>query len=443
LQLLTRLHNLIYMNQTFYSLSRIFTSLLLLSLRIAVVGHAFPVDKNYSSIGKDFKKLVNYPYLSKEDSISFASQRIEQLKARKRLNIPEQFTIPIEMVAYRKNGKNGYVEKYNTERSVGVGYIPSDLMAYYEQESWKAYQTYGKDAPTLSIVLAQQFTESHFDPTIRGDQDQSIGLPQLFFYTAKWLYSKDPDLWKGYFYFDQQGRHHFHDVRSMVSFPFLFLHKYKKYRAEQKLEGLKRYNGAGKRAVRYAKLVMQRSLFYENWMAQYYEVKVDESKLYDLLSAYLEMQLFDKKENQLSEEIKKELFELARLDFKTENQQLGQNMQITLDRYQENEVLVEKNRDFEVVNDNREHYIRIEEGRTLYSYFKKVSTLIEVINHPKNSAYYCYHKKNGVNMRIKKYEDIKNGSFYTNAKVGDWIYIPAGTVLFSPETNVLIMAGNF
>lgn len=388
-------------------------------------------------IGNDYQKLINYPYLNRQDSLDFARQRLQQLEVRKALNIPAHFTIPMEMVAFRREGRNTYVEKYNTERSIGVGYIPSDLVSHYEQESWKAYQKYGKDAPTLSIVLAQQFTESHFDPNVKGDRGQSIGLPQLYHQTAKWLYQTDSSFWKQYFYFDQNENHHFHGVHSMIVFPFIFLHKYKRYRADQKFEGLRRYNGAGKQAERYAALIMQRSLFYENWMAYYREIDLQENHLYRLLTDFINMQLFNKSLKPIEESTLDELFALSSLDYKGDEE----NISIAKSLY-ENKVTVERNLDYQVGSANKEHYIRIEEGRTLYSYFKDVETLIKVINHPKNESFFCYHKSNGKVLKITNYQDVKNGDFYTNAKVGDYIFLPTGTTLVAPQTNIMIMTGH-
>ena len=117
------------------------------------------------------KRLVNYWRMTEKNKATFKKQYESRTAKWTEDSIPANFRIPTELISFR-NGTTRYYAFYNVKYKMGIGYVPSDLVALYEQEAWRAYKKYGVDAPSLSIVLAQQFTESAFNPYITGDQGE-------------------------------------------------------------------------------------------------------------------------------------------------------------------------------------------------------------------------------------------------------------------------------
>ena len=175
-------------------------------------------------VAADMKRLVNFKKMVPKNQTIYTRQRKAQYESWKKNQIPSNFQIPLDLQSYRDDNSLKYYVIYNPSYKTGVGYVPSNLVQYYEEEAWFAYQKLGSDAPSLSIVLAQQFTESAFNPQAIGDNNMSLGLPQLYLKTAKYLYKTDKETWKEFFYFDKRGKHHFRSTRAMVKFPFVFLH---------------------------------------------------------------------------------------------------------------------------------------------------------------------------------------------------------------------------
>ena len=127
-----------------------------------------------SSADADMKRLVNYWRMTEKNKATFRKQYETRTAKWAEEGIPANFHIPPELISFR-NGTTRYYALYNAKYKMGIGYVPSDLVALYEQEAWRAYKKYGVNAPALSIVLAQQFTESAFNPYIKGDKGMSIG----------------------------------------------------------------------------------------------------------------------------------------------------------------------------------------------------------------------------------------------------------------------------
>lgn len=391
-----------------------------------------------SSADAEMKRLVNYWRMTEKNKATFKKQQDVRTAKWAEDGIPANFRIPTELISFR-NGTTRYYALYNAKYKMGVGYVPSDLVALYEQEAWRAYKKYGVDAPSLSIVLAQQFTESAFNPYITGDEGRSIGLPQLFRKTARMLYQTDRETWRPYFAFKRNGEHYFLSNRMQVRFPFEFLPIVKGYDADHKLDGLKNYNGFGEEAFAYAEKVMKRSLMYEELFAKYNAVEFDSTNFRENLFGLINMSLLCHNLPELPESTMDQMFRniVSGLDN-------GRIRKSFIERYYVNvmesdPLSIDKKVEFTVPATEQDFYLLIEDGHTLYSYFADNQQMLDVINNPQNSRYYLYYKQGRKIVKISSYKGVGNHTIFSNVKPGDKIFIPPGTVLKSTDNNLMLI----
>lgn len=389
--------------------------------------------------GIDMKKLVNYRKMNNHHKTIYIKQREAQFRSWAKNDIPENFRIPVELQSYRNHKSIRYYVIYNPGYKTGIGYVPSNLTQMYEEEAWQAFQEYGSDAPSLSIVLAQQFTESAFNPYAIGDNNMSRGLPQLYKKTAEYLYRTDKPTWEQMFYFDKYGNHHFHNTRAMVKFPFVFLPKVKKYDFNNKFEGIRRYNGAGEQAIKYAQKIMLRSLFYEELFAQYNAMPLDTTGFKENLFGMINLTLLTRDEAPLDHALMDDIFENTLAEFYSgyiKNTYLQHYM---IPVFEGKPMLVNQPEDHTIPVNGKDYYLIVEDGRTLYSYFKEPQLVLSTINHPKNSPYYIYTKTKGQITKVTNLRQVGKKEVFTNVRPGDKIYIPPGTVIRSPKLNLAVM----
>ncbi|MBO7477140.1 MAG: hypothetical protein J6U04_04310 [Salinivirgaceae bacterium] len=407
----------------------------LLLFGILIASLAAPAQ---SSADAEMKRLVNYWRMTEKNKATFKKQYESRTAKWTEDSIPANFRIPTELISFR-NGTTRYYAFYNVKYKMGIGYVPSDLVALYEQEAWRAYKKYGVDAPSLSIVLAQQFTESAFNPYITGDQGRSIGLPQLFRKTARMLYQTDRETWRHYFAFKRNGEHYFLSNRMQVRFPFEFLPNVKGYDAEHKLDGLKNYNGFGEEAFAYAEKVMKRSLMYEELFAKYNPVELDTTNYRENLFGLINMSLLCHNLPELPESTMDQMFKniISGIDN-------GRIRKSFVERYYVNvmesdPLSIDSKVEFIVPATEQDFYLLIEDGHTLYSYFADNQQMLDVINNPQNSRYYLYYKQGRKIVKIDSYKGVGNRTIFSNVKPGDKIFIPPGTVLKSTDNNLMLI----
>jgi len=386
----------------------------------------------------EMKKLVNYNRMVKKHYPEYLNQRKAQEESWEKHNIPENFRIPIELQSFRPKNSVRYYVIYNPVHKTGVGYVPSNLMQYYEEEAWFAYQEYGHDAPSLSIVLAQQFTESAFNPWTSGDNNMSVGLPQLYKKTAEYLYRTDKETWEKLFYFDKRGKQQFRSVRAMVKFPFIFLPKVKKYNFENKFDGIRRYNGAGESAIKYAEKVMLRSLFYEELFASYNSIPIDTTGFKENLFGMINLTFIAREEKPFSHELMDELFANALAEFSSGYIRKTYNQHYLIPVSENQPLLASKKTDYHIPVDGKDYYIIVEDGRVIYQYFNDSQMVLDVLNQPKNKDYYLYYKDKKKKIKVTSLKKVGKRQVYSNVKPGDTVFIPPGTVLLSPDTNLAV-----
>lgn len=391
-----------------------------------------------TDIKAEMEQLVNYRRMTDKNKVTFKKQRQEQVAKWTEDSIPENFRVPVELISFR-NASARYYALYNVKYKMGVGYVPSDLVSLYEQEAWRAYKKYGVNTPSLSIVLAQQFTESAFNPYVKGDKGKSIGLPQLYRKTAKMLYSTDKNTWKQFFAFNKKGEQYFLSHRMQIRFPFEFLPNIKGYDAEHKLEGLKNYNGSGDEAFAYAEKVMMRSLMYEEQFAKYRAMPMDTANYRENLFGLINMTLLCHELPELPEATLDQIFRniISGIDN-------GQIRKAFIEKYYVNvmesdPLSIENKVDFTVPATGQDFYLLIEDGHVLYSYFADNQQMVDALNDPQNSEFYLYYKQGKKIVKINSLKGVGNRTVYSNVKPGDKIFIPPGTILKSPGTNLSII----
>jgi len=407
---------------------------LLLGLILAV-----NVFGQQGSVDIETRQLVNFKYMSAKEKAAFKKQRNEQEAAWKKDSIPQNFRIPIQLISYRDNSSVRSYALFNPKYKTGIGYVPSNLAAMYEQEAWRAYKKYGRNAPSLSIVLAQQFTESAFNPLAKGDKGQSTGLPQLYRKTAKLLYKADKDSWKNIFSFDKKGRHFFTSVRMQIRFPFIFLPKVKGYDADHKLEGLRNYNGAGDDALAYAEKVMRRSLLYEELFAQYNTFPLDTTGFKENLFGMINLTLTCRQDEALTGQQMDQMFQniLAEYDKGYVRKTYAEHYRVNV--MESDPLSIDKPVEYIVPANGKDYYLVIEDGQVLYNYFADNQQMMEVLKNPKNKEYYLYYKQNGKVIKLTDLRKAGKNQVFSNVKPGDKLFIPPGTVLKSPGNNLSII----
>ena len=102
-------------------------------------------------------------------------------------------------------------------------------------------------------------------------------------------------------------------------------------------------------------------------------------------------------------------------------------------------LVLDKKVQFTVPATEQDFYLLVEDGHTLYSYFADNQQMLDALNAPQNSAFYLYYKQGRKIVKISSYKGIGNKTIFTNVKPGDKIFIPPGTVLKAPESDLSII----
>lgn len=387
------------------------------------------------TIDDDMHKLINYKRMTAKDKAIFREQRKEQMSMWEKDSIPENFRIPIELISYRSKSAR-YYTLYNSKYQTGIGFVPSDLAPLYEQEAWRAYKKYGADAPSLCVVLAQQFSESAFNPYAVGDEGKSIGLPQLYRKTARELYKADKQFWSSFFAFNKKGNHYFRNHRMQIRFPFEFLPLIKEYDAQHKIDGLRNYNGVGEQAMAYAEKVMFRSLIYEEHFAKYRNIPIDTCNFRETLFGLINLSLTNQGQAEVDGQQLEQMFRNILQGYSD-----GSISGIYLQKYyvnvaESNPLSVTQSTNFTVPSVGRDFYLKVEDGQILYNYFADSQQMLDALNHPHNSDFYLYYKSGKKIVKITSFKGVGKRMIYSNVKPGDLIYIPPGTILTPLDNDI-------
>ncbi|WP_338236717.1 hypothetical protein [Persicobacter diffluens] len=405
-------------------------------LLISIVVSCYPVAKAnaFKFAGETFR----FELLEEEQQWALEKSLKKRHESLKENGVPQEFTIPNKMIFYRESGEGHCYALKNRNYPFSVGMVPSDLVQLYEEEAWRAYQQYGKDAPPLSVVLAMHYTESAFNPKSLGDRGNSIGLGQLYKPTARILLQQDKAFWSKYFYFDRKGQHHFRSVRDMVRFTFDFLKLEKEYGADNKFEGIRAYNGIGEHAEKYARKVIMRSLVYERFFAQYHQRQIDLGSFTLKLNQMLVHQVLHYFGQGISPTEFNALFNVCMEQIKGS---------FLFPSYyppqpfsnQESAMQVDFQSVHNLSGESHKAFLMVEDGQCVFSYFKNASVLLEVINKEDNGGFYCYDFWQGKRKILFDQEDLVDDTFYSNVIPGDFLFIPKGTLVYAPREQITLL----
>jgi ABC-type transport system substrate-binding protein len=224
----------------------------------------------------------------------------------------------------------------------------------------------------------------------------------------------------------------------MVKFPFVFLPKVKQYNSEHKFDGLKRYNGTGKKAKKYAETIIRRSLFYEELFAMYNTIPLDTSNFKNKLFDIINLTLLSRNEEPISNVIMDQLFSNIIFEHSSGYVKETYIHNVIIPVYEKQPLLAAQEVNYIIPADNKDYYIIVEEGHVIYQYFNDAQILFNVLSNKKNRQYYLYYTINKKKVIITSLKNVGNKKIYSNVKPGDKIYIPPGTILFSPETNLAV-----
>lgn len=384
-----------------------------------------------------YQKIHNWTKLSSYDQGS-ASLKISSIVS-KRLGVLDEFKIPLEMTYYSTNLNSKYYAEFNNNKmsTVVVGYVPLQFVEYYEQELQSCYVK--KDSlnlvPRLDVLLAIHYTESNFVPTaLAGTKENpSFGMMQLTLESAKDLYKRDKETYQKYFSIND-SKVEFNSNKDQVSLTIKFLTDIKFYSREYETRAIRRYNGSGDDAINYASLVLARARLYKKMRtgkevsSQEFVEELATKETQNVINNQLEV----KELPELDDEEFKIAIEKALLVYDYNGQ--GTDTLITIPASQVEEV----KKPFEgfvefppIPNNGCDYFIKIAEGRTLYSHFRSIRDMVYVMCNEKNSKFELFYKtKDGKKVLKSMYDiDTKNNNMQTNIKTGDVIFLPPDVII--------------
>ncbi|WP_157638120.1 hypothetical protein [Flexithrix dorotheae] len=342
-----------------------------------------------------------------------------------------------------------------------ICWIPSiDLFYELMIVAHQMKETYGtKLCPPQSMILALLAHETYMRD-ITGDGGLSIGMCQLYRPSAQFItsFSANKSLFNKLIYFDEKGNHHFYNQRAMIEFIYHFLILEKGYSNATKSEAITAYNGGGKMAKKYGKLVLMKTLYYEAliraFKADSQEVAVKDLRAWSgesLKYTYLNTGFgnpeteYPVDQIQLTEEERKELevfkFTVCQyvLELKTKSRpaspglimsshllgmERGMKLKINPEIFREDEKVLKK-----YVSEGC--FFILQEDRTVFSYLK--DNTFKVVTEQNPYHFYYYH--NGFEAHLPDEAAIKNKLKYgkvimCTAEAGDTIFVDRGIPIY-------------
>ncbi len=357
-------------------------------------------------------------------------------------DVLEEFKIPLNTTYYSTDLNVKYIGEYPNSKNatVVVGYVPLQFVEYYEDELQKFYDK--RDdlnvIPRLDVILAIHYTESNFIPTALGGRkdNPAFGMMQLTLNTAEDLYRRDKEEYQKYFSI-KDDKVVFNSTKSQVSLTIKFLTDIKKYTREYETAAVTRYNGVGDDAKAYASLVLSRARLYKKLRSGGKEISTEQ-----FVAEYSTPEVKTVINNQVEE---KGLEPLSDGDFKEaiersilvyEYDAGSSQDKITLPPIDNGEIKTIRPQYFAfppIPDDGCEYYVKVEQGRTLFSYFSGgiKDMVYTVCEHDQNKKYTLYYKDKSGKKILKSMHDIdtKNNNMQTDIKAGDVIYLPPDMVI--------------
>ena len=347
----------------------------------------------------------------------------------------DEFKITMNMTYYSTDLKVKYKGEYsnNKKSTVIVGYVPLQFVEYYETELQKYYDK--KDnlnfVPRLNVILAIHYTESNFIPSLTSP---AFGMPQLTLFTAKDLLDEKYDGQYEQFFSVKGDQVVFDSTKDQVSFTVKFLTEVKKYTREYETVAVRRYIGTGDEAVNYAALVLNRARLYgkmkdggidivrKEFVAEYSKPEVK-----TVINNQLEIKGYEP----LTDGEFKTAIEKAIGVYEYEGTSPDEITLPAIDNGEIKKLPPEHVQFPPIPDDGCKYYIKIEAGRTLYSYFLNIKDMVyTVCDQNKQEAALFYVTKSGKKYLKSSYDiDPTNNKMQANLAPGTQIYLPSGTII--------------
>ena len=353
-----------------------------------------------------------------------------------------EFKIAMNMTYYSTDLTKKYKGEYSNSKAatVVVGYVPLQFVEYYEADLQSFYNEKKQNknvVPRLDVILAIHYTEGNFIPSaVAGtERNPSFGMMQLTLRSAMDLMD---DKYKGEYneFFKIIDRKVIFDsTEAQIALTIKFLTEIKKYTREYETDAVARYNGSGENAIEYASKVLNRARLYRKMKAEGAEISTKE-----FIAEYTKPEVKEAINNQLQakgyepltdgeykEAIDKAIGVYEYVPSATADD-------IVLPALGNGEIKKVPNNHVKfppIPNDGCEYYLKIEEGRTLYSYFLNTKDMVYNTCNEKNQAFSVfYNTKSGKKVLKSLYDiDVKNDKMQTDVKAGDIIYLSPDIVI--------------
>jgi hypothetical protein len=192
-------------------------------------------------------------------------------------------------------------------------------------------------------------------------------------------------------------------------------------------------------AIKYAQKIMKRSLFYEDLFAQYNAIPLDTTGFRENLFGMINLTLISRDEEPLSADIMEDLFQNALVDFYSGYVNKTYLNHYRIMSFEQKPQQIAQNTDYKLPVDGKDYYLIVEDGRTLYSYFNDPEVVLNTLNEAKNEDYFIYYKVNSKIVKVTNLKEVGDKQVFSNVRPGDKIYIPPGTIIRSPETNLAVV----
>jgi|GEM_PF-6539079 len=416
--------------------------------------------------------FVNNPDYNSKVSFEEASILAFQIQNYQELSIEQQQSLKKEIFLWENNEEIQKISLKNrlphsilflksSELEVNVIYpspfvkrpvcwIP-DVKLFYDLMlvNNKMITSYGENrCPSIYLIMALLSHETYMRD-IKGDNQLSTGMCQLYKPTAKYLLntSGNKQLFKKLIYFDENDEHHFFSQKSMIEFIYHFLILEKGFTLSNPHKGTKAYNGAGTKADIYAKNVLLKTMFYDALVQRLKSNKpllaaenLKEWSNKPLSNTFIDfngLQDLDKVKSKSPKYLtKEEAEEMQRIKYSivqyiseievsnyTAYYQLPPTKKLDIDIELKPIFTLQKNHTDNLSNDNSNNYFILEQGKSVYSYLKENTFKVMTIH----NKYHFYFLQNNKKHKINSEEELKESLLMekiilSNATAGDTVY---------------------
>lgn len=377
------------------------------------------------------KQINNWGKLTAEQQTNALSYVLSIFEEEVKTGVLDEFKMPLSMTYYSYDFDDEYIHLYPNNKTgiSAVGYVPLQFVESYETELQKFYKKKGDldKVVRLEVLLAIHYTESTFIPT---RQTPAYGLGQLTLGTAVDLLDRKENTYDDFFsVVNKKVVFKAPTVKNQIGLTITLLHDEKGYdRNGSEKSAIRNYRGSGQVAQDYATMILTRTKTYMEMMNKGEEIDskkfIAEAKKAEIKEPVIK-QVEIKGYGSITDEEYDAALKEAVAIWEKENP--------PVENQEETKPSSNSYKQLEPIpNGKCEYYIEIAKGRTLFSYFLNIRSMVSVMCDPKNKQFSLFYQGTaGKKIVIKSLDDIdpKNNSMQSDVKAGDKIYLPAGTVI--------------